>query len=323
MDDYSLHARTVTPESVVDAVIGLANSPRPLPSEDISRIIDKGDRYTRAAVHLCEELDLINEAGSGYIVNPDIGEEARKLSPDQGFILINEQLLRYDPFMTFVSFLDKGYTSSRSAQSVETLYKMETDADIVKKQFLSLGQYSDILSEDEEPQPTVEIESLPTSYVDSLEDALHSEAETRLFVHERLGEEVVAYADAESIEKIQDALFTFRDAPDTAIVECVVGAENITRELADDEGSSDTNYASANGIGQVVQRMSGDDLVLKRHLHGANYLGSMRVPGSHGKAKETLESWEVDEDVALEVILSTMDYIRSLYWFVKHERQVL
>lgn len=74
---------------------------------------------------------------------------------------------------------------------------------------------------------------------------------------------------------------------------------------------------------QVVQRMKGDGIVLKRHLHGANYLGAMRIPGSHGKQKETLESWEVDQEVALGVILATMDYIRSLYWFVKEERQLL
>jgi hypothetical protein len=323
MDDYSLHARMVSPESVVDAVIGVASSPRPLSAGDISDVIDKGDRYTSAVVHLCKELGLVKQVGSDYIANSEIEEEARKLSPAQGFILINEHLLRYEPFMTFVSFLDKGYDSDRSAQSVETLYDMKTDPEIVKKQFLDLGQYADILTDEEQPKPTVEVESLPTAYIEDLRDALHSEAETRLFVQERLGEEVVAYADAESIEKIQDALITFRNSPDTAIVESVVGAENITRELATDEGDSSTNYSSAGGIGQVAQMMSGDDLILKRHLHGANYLGSMRIPGSHGKAKETLESWEVDEDVALEVILATMDYIRSLYWFVKYERQIL
>lgn len=323
MDDYSLHARTVSPESGVDAIIGVANSPRPLSVGDISEVIDKGDRYTRAVVHLCKELDLLKEVGGDYIANSEVEETARKLSPDQGFILINQYLLRYEPFMAFVSFLNKGYDSDRSAQSVGTLFDMETDSDIIKNQFLSLGQYADILTEEAEPNPTVEVESLPTAYIEDLRSALQSEAETRLFVQERLGEEVVAYADAESTEKIQDALITFRNSPDTAIVESVVGAENITRELANDEGDSSTNYASANGIGQVAQRMSGDDLVLKRHLHGANYLGSMRIPGSHGKQKETLESWEVDEDVALEVILATMDYIRSLYWFVKYERQIL
>lgn len=323
MDDYSLHARTVSPDSVVDAVIGLASSPRPLSTGDIADVIDKGDRYTSAVVHLCGELGFAKKVGSDSIAHPDVEEEARKMSPDQGFVLLNEYLLRYEPFMTFVSYLDKGYTSDRSAQSVATLYDMGTDAEIVQKQFVSLGKYADILTDDEEPRPTFEVESLPAAYVSDLEEALESEAQARLFVHERLGEEVVAYADHESIEKIQDSLFTFQNSPDTAIVECVVAAENITRELANDVGDSDTEYASANGIGQVAMKMRGDDLILKRHLHGAHYLGAMRSPGSHGKQPETLESWEVDEDVALEVILATMDYIRSIYWIVKYDRQKL
>lgn len=323
MEDYSLHARTVTPESVVDLVIGLANSPRPLSTEDMVDLVDKGERYTRAVIHLCEELGIVSKVGQNYVVSSDVKEEARKISPDKGFVLLNEYLLQYEPFMTFVSFLNKGYDSERSAKSVSTLYDMETDPEIVRAQFINLGQYAEILSDAESPLPTVEVESLPTAYVENLQDALNSEAKTRLFVHERLGEEVVAYADAESMEKIQDALIRFRNSPDTAIVESVVAAENITRELANDEGSASTDYSSANGIGHVAQIMSGDGIILKRHLHGANYLGSMRIPGSHGKAKETLESWEVDEDVAIEVILSTMDYIRSLYWYVKHQRQIL
>lgn len=323
MDDYSLHARTVSPESVVDAVIGLASSPRPLSTGDIADVIDKGDRYTSAVIHLCDELGLAKKVGSDHIAHPDIEEKARKISPDQGFVLLNEYLLRYEPFMTFVSFLDKGYPSDRSAQSVATLYDMETDPDVVQKQFVSLGEYADILTDKEDPRPTIEVESLPTAYVADLKGALESEAKARLFVHERLGEEVVAYADHESIEKIQDSLFTFQNSPDTAIVESVVAAENITRELANDEGDSSTDYASASGIGQVAKKMRGDDLIFKRHLHGAHYLGSMRNPGSHGKQPETLESWEVDEDVALEVILATMDYVRSIYWAVKSDRQIL
>lgn len=323
MDDYSLHARTVSPQSIVDAVIGLASSPRPLSTGDIGNIIDKGDRYTSAVVHLCDELDLAKKVGSAHIAHPDVEGEARKMSPDHGFVLLNEYLLRYEPFMSFVSYLDKGYASDRSAQSVATLYKMDTDPEIVQKQFVSLGQYADILTDDEEPQPTFEVESLPTAYVADLKDALESEAKARLFVHERLGEEVVAYADHESIEKIQDSLFTFQNSPDTAIVESVVAAENITRELANDEGDGTTDYAGASGIGQVAKKMRGDGLIFKRHLHGAHYLGSMRNPGSHGKQPETLKSWEVDEDVALEVILATMDYIRSIYWTVEADRQIL
>lgn len=323
MNEYDLHARTVAPNAVVDAIIGLANSPRPLPSEDVVRIINKEKRYTRAVLHLGDELDLIKEVNSGYVVNSSVEEKARKMAPEQGSTLLNQYILRYTPFMTFVSFLDKGYDETRSAQSIQTLYNIETQADVVKKQFLDLGKYANIITEDNKLEPTVEVETLPTAYVTELKSALESEAKARLFVHEKLGEQVIAYADSESIEKVHDSLFTFRKAPDTAIVEAVVAAENITRELAEENGERDTDYSKANGIGQLAMKMKGDGLILKRHLHGANYLGSMRIPGSHGKQKETLESWEVEEEVALEVILTAMDYVKSLYCFIQEDKQIL
>lgn len=323
MTEYDLHSRTVSPEALVDAVIGLANSPRPIDGDNLADVIDKGTRYTSAVIQLGEQLDLIENTESGLIANPSVEEDARKMSPEQGFVLINQTAQRYEPFMTFLSFLDKGYSAERSAQSVASLYKIGCAPDVVEKQFTDLGKYGNLLSEDGELKPTVEVESLPTAYVEDLQDALQSEAKARLFVEEWLGEEVVAYADPESIEKIQDSLFTFRKSPDTAIVETVVGAENITRELAEEEGSPDTDYSTASGMGQLAKKMRGDNLILKRHLHGANYLGSMRIPGSHGKESETLETWHVEPEVALEVIISAIIYIRSLFWYVKEGRQRL
>lgn len=323
MRNYSIHGRTVAPEALIDAVIGLANSPRPVDKSDLSDVIDKGSRYTNAVIQLGKQLELIETSNPGLVANPAIKEDARKMSPDQGFVLINQQVQRYRPFMTLLSFLNKGYSSERAAQSVQTLYEIDTQPDVVEKQFIDLGRYGNLLSKDGEPKPTIDVETLPTTYVENLRDALESEAKARLFVEEWLGEEVVAYADSESIEKIQDSLFTFKDSPDTAIVETVVGAENITRELAEDEGKDSTNYFKANGIGQLASKMRSDGLVLKRHVHGANYLGSMRTPGAHGKEKETLESWHVEPEVALEVIIAAISYVRSIYWFPKEKRQVL
>lgn len=323
MTEYSLHSRRVSPSAVVDGAIGLGTSPRPLAADDLAEVVDKNDRYARAVAHLLQELGIANSVGSEYVAEPDIEEELRKLSPDDGHVLLSRHLLRYEPFMTFVSLLSKGYDADRSAQQVVTLYEFQIDPNILRKQFLDLGQYAEILTDGGDPRPSVKVESLPTSYIEGLSDALESEAKARLFVHNRLGDEVVSYVDPESIEKIQRALLKFQDDPESAIVDCAAAAETITRDLADDEGADDTDYSQASGIGQLVQRLSGDDVILKRHLHGAQYLGNMRSPGSHGKEKETLKFWRVDEDVALQVILATLDYIRSSYWFVKYERQIL
>jgi hypothetical protein len=322
-DNYHLHSRSVKPEPLIEAIIGLANSPKPLSSGQVADIIDMSEAYTRAVVQLGTELGLLKEQEGGYIVAPEVQEEARKMSPQQGFVLLNRYAQRYTPFMTFLSFIDKGFDPEQSANTIKTLYELDTSVDVIEKQFADLGKGADLLSNTDGLAPTIEVDALPMTYIEDLQDALNSEAKARLYIHERLGEGAVAYADEESIEKFQEALLSYRKSPDNAIVNAVVGAENITRELAVDEGKSDSDYSKANGIGSLANMMRSDDLILKRHLHSANYLGAMRIPGAHGKESETLESWQVNSDVSLEVILSSLSYVRSLYFCLKEDRQVL
>lgn len=322
-EEYHLHSRAVKAEPLIETIIGLATSPRALSPEELAEIIDMSEAYTRAIIQLGMELNLITEHGDSYSVSSDIAEEARKMSPDQGFVLLNRQAQRYRPFMTFLSYLDKGYNPDQSATTVKTLYEFSTPADVLRKQFVNIGTKADLLHEGEHLKPTIEVESLPLHYFEDLQDALLSEAKARLFVHERLGNDLVAFADDATIEKFQEALLNHQRAPANAIVNAVVGSENITRELAVDHGKPDSDYSKPNGIGSLANMMRGDNLILKRHLHGANFLGAMRIPGAHGKESETLESWQVDSEVALEVILSSISYVRSIFYFITEDHQIL
>jgi hypothetical protein len=323
MTDYSFYSLSVRPDVLVDALIKLANSPKPLNYGDIEDIVDMSENYVRAVIRVGTQLGVIQERRDGYVVDPSIEEEVRKLNPEQGFVVINRYVQRYKPFMTFLSFLDKGYGADQSAQSVVTLFDIDGKPRIIESQFLKLGRYADLLTDDDPPKPTVDVETLPMSYIEDLEGALKSEAKARLFVQERLGADVVAYVDDEMIEKLQDALLKHGPSPDNAIVDAVVAAESITREIAEEFGSGDVDYSNAGGIGSLAKSMRREEMILKRHLHGANYLGGMRNPGAHGKEAETLELWEVESEVALEVVLAAVNYVRSIYWFVTEERQIL
>lgn len=323
MTGYTFYSLSVRPDVLVDVLIKLANSPRPLTVVNITDIIDMSENYVRAVLCVGTQLGVIQEEGKGYVMDPSIEKEARKLNPEQGFVVINRYVQRYKPFMTFLSFLDKGYDTERSAQSVVTLFDIDAKPHIVESQFQKLGTYADLLTEDDSPRPTVDVETLPSSYIEDLEGALKSEAKARLFVQERLGADVVAYADDESIEKLQDALLKHRSSPENAIVDSVVASENVTRELAEEYGTEDVDYSKAGGIGSLAKAMRRDELVLKRHLHGANYLGGMRNPGAHGKEAETLELWDVEGEVALEVVLAAINYVRSIYWYIIEKRQIL
>ena len=323
MTEYSFYSLSIRPDVLVDVLIKLANSPRPLTVDDIAEVIDMSNNYVRAVLCVGTQLGVIKEREGGYAVDPAVEEEARKLNPEQGFVIINRYVQRYKPFMTFLSFLDKGYDSEQSAQSVVTLFDINAKPHIVESQFLKLGTYTDLLTAGDSPAPTIDVETLPTTYIEDLEGALKSEAKARLFVQERLGADVVAYAEDESIEKLQNALLKHRSSSENAIVDAVVASENVTRELAEEYGTEEVDYSKAGGIGSLAKAMRRDNLVLKRHLHGANYLGGMRNPGAHGKEAETLELWEVEGEVALEVVLAAVNYVRSIYWYVTEGRQIL
>lgn len=320
---YSLYSLSVSPETLVDSIIGIASSPNPLSVDDVADLTNKSETYSRAVLTLGEQLDLVKEVNSGYVVTSGIEEEARQTSPEQGSVLIKRNLQRYEPFMTYLSFIDKGYNSERAAQSVQTLYSFDVDTDLLKSQLDKLGDYAGLLEVDEDVTSLVEAEGLAHTYIKELDEALQSEAQARLFIHRRLGEEVVAFADEETTEDLYEALLIYEEVPDTAIVNAVSGTESFTRKTAVVHGSGDVDYSNASGLGQLGKAMRRDDLILKRHLHGSNYLSSMRHPGSHGTNVETNTQWEVEPEVALETILASVNYMRSLYWYVTEERQVL
>lgn len=322
---YSLYARVVRAEVVMEAVFGVAESPKPLEKEGISEFIDMGDRYTDAVVHLALQLDLLQETPAGFTVNQEIEAEIKQAAPEQRFAILNKYLQRYEPFSAFCSFINKGYSADEATRKVDALYKLELANSKLKNQFLNLGTYADILSENGATEVTgIDNDPLSEEYVEDLVSALESEMTARLFLEDRLGEDLVTYLDHGSFEDLIAALRLFEEEPRSAIGAAGRAVEDFQRDLAGDFGSEDRNYESASGIGQITAHLQGDDLMKKRHYHGGNYLGGMRNPsGGHGKDTETLERWVVSSDVALEYILAAIHYIRSQYRYVTEKRQIL
>ncbi len=320
----SLRANVVNPEVLMEAVFGLSQTPRPLERDEISRFIDCGTRYTKAVIHLGEELNLMQEVDSGFEVNSDIAEEVRKLSPDQRFVILNKYLQRYKPFIAFLSFLSKGYEPDRAAVQVDVLYDLGISEEKIKKQFIKLGTYSNLL-ENDNGTIAVSAKDSPISeeYIQELEDALKSEATARIFIEDQIGEDVVAYMNDKYVDELATALVEHNSSPRNSISAAGRAVEDFQRDIGNDYGTSG-NYSSASGIGQLATELHKENWTMKRHLHGGNYLGGMRNPsGGHGYNPKTLERWDVQPEVAVEYALAAMHYIRSLYRSAEDNKQVL
>ncbi|WP_143165465.1 hypothetical protein [Halobaculum gomorrense] len=324
-DEYSLYARVVKPDLVLEAVFGIAESPAPMDPDSLQEFIDREERYTDAVIHLAKELNMAREAPAGLVVDPEIEDEIKRASPDQRFVILNRYVQRYEPFTTFSSFINKGYSAEAAARKVNSLYQMNIADSKLKSQLLNLGEYAEIISVGDEPRVTgIGEDPLSEKYVEDLLTALQSEMSARLFLEDRLGEDLVRYLDHGSFEELIAALRLFEDEPRSAIAAAGRAVEDFQRDLAADYGSEDRDYQSASGIGQLTMHLNGDDLMMKRHLHGGNYLGGMRNPsGGHGKDTETLERWDVSSEVALEYVLAATHYIRSQYRYTTELKQIL
>ncbi|MFB6199745.1 MAG: hypothetical protein ABEJ83_02610 [Candidatus Nanohaloarchaea archaeon] len=324
MTDLSLHSRVVKPAVLMEATFGLSQAPKPLEEEEISRFIDKNSRYARAALNLGTEIEIIQESKQGYEINPEIEEEVRKSPPDQRFAILNKYVQRYEPFTAFLSFLTKGYSSDRAAVQVDVLYDLGMSEEKLERQFVNLGVYTNLLEKTNE-DVTVNVEENPLTdeYIQDLEIALKSEAAARVFLEDRIGEDIIAYMNDEDIEELVTALLEHRSNPRNAISAAGRAVEDFQREIGDDHGI-EGNYSGASGIGQLADELHRESWSMKRQLHGGKYLGGMRNPsGGHGYNPETLERWEVNPEVALDYILASIHYIRSLYRISVDNRQVL
>lgn len=321
MSDYSLYARVVRPEAVMEAAYGLASSPRPLSADEISRFIEKGERYTQSVINLGQELELIYQSGDKYRADSDIEKELRQAEKEQRSLLLKKYVLQYEPFMTFLSFLLKGYDRSTSAKNTDVLYDLGLDESKLENQFSNLGEWTDILSEEE---IEIEIKSLSRDYLKKLEEAIESKASARIFLEQKLGEDVFAYLGEELIEDLITGIQEFEDSPREAIGAVGRAVEDFQRDIGNNYGKEGEYREGIHGIGQLSGQMQREDWSMSRHLHGGKYLSAMRNPsGGHGYNPETLERWEVRSDVGLDYILASLHYIRSVYRMAESRRQVL
>ena len=325
-NEYRLYSHLVQPADLMDVAYGLAKSPKPLLEEDIKRLVGKHSRTVRSLINLGQELNILQETNENtFLVDRKLKEDIRQASIDQRFILLRPYVERYEPFTAFLSFVLKGYTAVESAERVEILYDLGISPEKIETQFTYLGTYTELVNDcGDELQVDANEDPLSDEYINQLRDASSSSVNARVFLEDRIGEEIIAYMDHETVEDLIKSLLIFRESPRNSIQSAARAVEDFQRDLANDYGDGN-DYASAGGIGQLALAIHREEAwSFKRHLHGGKYLGGMRNPsGGHGKNTKTLDRWEIHHEVALGYILAAMHYVRSLYYAAVQDRQVL
>lgn len=327
MVEYSLRSPVVKPEKLMEAATHLAGAHRKLSAGDLEELIERGEEYTESILQIGNELDIIEESDEDYVINRDVRMQLRQSSSEQKTRLLRSRLQQYKPFIAFVSSLIQGNSPNQAAKQVKVLFQMDINKDDLNSQFLKLGHYVDIFDTTEDADNIsfeINTDVVTDEYIHNLSAAVKSSLVARLFLEKRLNEEIIGYMDEETVDELVNALEIFWDRPRSAIAATGRAVEDFQRDLGNDYGQNAQRYQDANGISELADQLKGEDLVLSRHVHGGKYLGGMRNPsGGHGKDPQTLDRWDVSEEVAFGYILASIHYIRSLYAYVVQSRQVL
>jgi len=324
MSEYSLKAPVVQPSLLMEVAATLADSHRSLSVDELARVIDREEDYVRAVVHLGQQLGLIESTDDGYQVVRDVRMQLRQSSEGQRRDLLSSLLQQYQPFISFASSLVQDNEPERAALQTDVVHQLGIAEEEIKEQFLKLGDFSTLLRrEDDEVKFEFDVSVLTDGFIERLSISVQYSLAARLFLKNRLGDEIVAYLDSDTVDELTNALSLFWDRPRSAIAAAGRAVEDVQRDLGNQYGNG-ADYSAADGIGQLTDMLQSDSLIKKRHLHGGNYLAGMRNPsGGHGKDPDELERWDVSPEVALGYVLAAIHYIRSLYAYIVQDRLVL
>lgn len=324
MSDYSLESPAVSPELVMEIATVLSNADNPMSKDDLLVVITEDESLIDSALHLGLQLDMLETNEDKYMLNPDAEMSISYGTNNSSPGLVEPYLRGYRPFITFLSSLIQSEDPERAAREARVIHSLGVHNEVVEEQFVELGECAGILStEGDEVCVDLETDILQRRYSEMVAGGIRDETTARLFLDNKLGGEVVAYMDDESLEEFIYALTKFDEEPQQAIFTAAGATESFLRKIAEEDGNKD--YSDASGVGDLIQLMQGDsDLVHTRHLKGGEYLAGLRNPGAaHGVDRETLERWSVSTDVALEFVMSSLHLIKSTYHYIKKSEQIL
>lgn len=323
---YTLHSREVNPEDLVEAASALSQSQRDLSKSDIENILDKNPPYVSALLNLGIELDLIQESDGEYSASSSIALQLRQANRgSEKKDILRIQLHKYRPFITYVKNLLDGVDPRRAARRVGVFYQLGADDETIQNQFLKLADYTDIVSYDNDTiQFHFTTDILSSNYFSHLSGQLEDELVSRLFLENRLNEDIVVYLDTESFNELVAALRNFGSNPDDAVAAAGRAVETFQRNIGQDFGTGGVDYSGPNGIRELAQALGSDGLTRDRHQLAAEYIGEVRNhTGGHGIDSETEKYWTLSEEVAFGIILASIHYIRSTYRWVVDDQLVV
>lgn len=326
--EYSIPA--IPPALVMDVCKFASSATNSITRENlISCFLGKYERaYVNRAIQAALQLHLVEESSAGEIqCSQRWKEDVRKASRDQLNLPFRDALQDYPPFVVYADLLSKGYSSDEASSAVHGILSVQSGPKIIEQSLRLWGIYSGTIEQNQDTKKlslTIDTENLMADYVKNLLESLASDFRAKIFMVDRLTNELYAYLTKNGIDirDLVDALRNYENDPAESINKSSKILESYLYRLADDHG---INVVSCKGLMELADalRQGNPPLILKNQRNLCQGVGGIRNIASHGVDPETGKTWKINEDAAIASILLTPVLMRSIYILVNAGAQEL
>lgn len=313
----------VSAEFMMDVAKTVASSPRPLSKDDLLRSFKKSRVYVSNAISQCVQLGLVQIRDGLYVSSEKQRDLLKRSERAQLYLSLREALQRYPPFLLYVDFISKGYSSDESATMTKGIFRIESPEKRVETCFRKWGIHSQSIEKDDSGRLTIPEaeEGLPIEYVKGLLKALKADLQASTFLIETMSQQAFAYLSQKKIgiDDLSDALTKYETEPKASTSKAVQTFEHFLFTLGEDLG---LNMKAYNGIIEYSNAIRGvDKIILRNQLHLCHGIGGLRNMAHHDPDKETGKEWNFTPQGAIISSLIVPTMIRSLYLNWKEGKQ--
>ena len=163
---------------------------------------------------------------------------------------------------------------------------------------------------------TIDTDRLATKYVEELLSSLKSDFRSKIFVIDRLTNELFQYLTKKgiSIQDLVDGLREFEKKPDESVFNASKLFELYLYKLGED---NNVPVSQCQGIIQLVDalRHNSPPLLLGNQRNVCYGAGGVRNMSDHGVDRETGKPWKINSDSALVSVLIIPIIMRSIHLY--------
>lgn len=287
--------------------------------DDAASYIGKSKEYARRALIISEQIGIAKKVDSKFEIIDD-AKVVTRANKDQWPIVFRKFLQRYNPFILFVSLIGKGNSLNDAARKIKVIYGIDASVDIIIRSLVGWGDYAGLLrKKDDKVELLINTEKLSVEYIQELLEAMAHDVKARMYIANKLGEEVFGYMKQDEVDLLVQAIREHLTNPKHAIDIAGQAFEDFLRRVATD---SSINVTSCTGIQQLADSLIGSKKITSKHHDICKGINAFRIAAGHNKDKVSLEKWNLNPDAAIECILLILTATRSIHSYVFKQAQV-